>query len=143
MSDSKTRIPTTLAQRVQQIREQQGLSQTKLAELANLPLAQVQDIEAGIELFLSANVRQKLARVLKMRPASLKALEKPIPLPPPALSHSARENYIEEMLLYPHAVHPCPSCKSPLEVRIFNRRDLEDNPLVEVKAHCTKCLFRL
>lgn len=134
---------TSLAQRIQYAREAQGLSQSRLAELTNLPLSQIQDIEAGIDLFLSPSVRQKLARVLKIKPGSIKALEKPILPQQPPLSLEARDRYIEEILHHPHEVYHCPACGAPLTVRLFHRKDLEENPLVEVKAHCTRCLFKL
>lgn len=133
----------TLAQRIQQLRESRGMTQQRLAEAANLPLNQIQDIEAGIELFLSPSVRQKLARVLKVRPSTLQSVEKFIPPLQPALSQEAREQMIEEILRYPNEVYACPLCGETLAVRIFNRRDLEDNLLVEVKANCLKCLFRI
>jgi transcriptional regulator with XRE-family HTH domain len=133
----------TLAQRVQQARETLSLSQAALAEAAHIPISQVQDIEAGIELFLSPAVRQKLARVLKVRPVTLKMLEKPTPPQRPPLSLEARDSYIEELLHFPDREHSCPLCGACLEVRLFQRRDLEDNLLVEVKAHCSQCLFKL
>jgi transcriptional regulator with XRE-family HTH domain len=141
---SSRTLANTLALRVQQLREQYGYSQERLAELANLPLSQIQDIEAGIELFLSPSVRQKLARVLKTRASVLKAVEKPQQTQlTPYLSPEARERYIEEILHHPNQAYDCLICGGPLAVRLFNRRDLEDNPLVEVKAHCSRCLFRL
>ncbi len=136
----------TLAQRVQELRTHLGYSLEKVAEIANMSVSQLEDIESGIELFLSPAVRQKLARALKTRPSSLKALEKPREEGLPgktALSASARERYIEEILYHPHAEYPCPNCGTLLLVRLFNRRDLEDNPLVEVKAHCPNCLFKI
>ncbi len=136
-------LPTTLAQRVQHFRESLGITQSRLAELANLPIEQIQDIESGIELFLSPSVRQKLSRVLKIRAIVLKIVEKAPQLPPSSLSQEGRDHYIEEMLHYPHETYPCPECGAPLVVRLFHRRDLEDNPLVEVKANCSQCLFKI
>lgn len=133
----------TLARRVQSAREDRGMSQAKLAEQAFMPLQQIQDIEAGIELFLAPAVRQKLARVLKLRPQELKALETPMPAHRPALSAEGRERFIEEILHYPNQPYACPACNAPLVVRLFHRRDIEDNPLVEVKATCSECLFKI
>lgn len=138
-----TEKATTLAQFVQKAREAVGITQGKLAELANLPVNQVEDIETGIELTLSPSVRQKLAKVLKLRPVQLKNLEKQIQPPRPPLSLEARERYIDEILHYPDQSYPCPQCGTELLVRVFQRRDLEDNLLLEVKAHCPQCLFKL
>ncbi len=133
----------TLAQLLQELREKQGITTTRLAELANLPVKQIQDLEAGLELFLSPAIRQKIARVLKVRPAVLKAFEKMALPENPPLSHQAREQYLDEIMHYPNQEHLCPLCQAPLTIRLFNRRDLEDNLLLEVKAHCSKCLFKL
>jgi len=143
MTDESPASQKTLAQQIQQLREKKGITQNRLAELTHLPLSHIQDIEAGIELFLSPAVRQKIARVLKTTPQSLKALEKPITPQHPILSLEGRNRLIEEMLHFPHETYPCPQCQSPLLVRLFHRKDLEDNPLLEVKAHCEKCLFKL
>jgi transcriptional regulator with XRE-family HTH domain len=141
--DSSVSQKKTLAQWVQQLRDNRSLTQSRLAELTHLPLSQIQDIEAGIELFLSPAVRQKLARVLKTSPQGLKALEKPLTPQQPILSLEGRNRLIEEMLHFPHETYPCPQCQTPLMVRLFHRKDLEDNPLLEIKAHCEKCLFKL
>ncbi len=136
-------LPDTLAQRVQYVRENLGLTQGKLAEVANMPVSQIQDIEAGIELFLSPAVRQKLARALKLQPRLLKGVEKEPARPKPPLSQEAKDRYIEEILHHPNETYYCPECQNPLITRLFQRQDLEENRLLEVKATCSKCLFKI
>jgi len=134
----------TLAQYVQRLREKQGWTQQALADRVGLPPHQIRDIESGIELYFSPSIRQKLARVLKTRPQDLKALEKPnMAHKPFTLSEGAREQWTEELLHFPNQTHHCPACQAPLIVRLFERRDLEENPILEVKAHCSACLFKL
>ncbi len=140
----KTSPPETLASALQSLREQQGLSQAALAAKAEVPLTLIEDIEAALELFLSVTTRQKLARALKIRPSFLKSRELPRPdMPTRELSLQGRDFLTEEILHFPHESHTCPMCQAPLDVRIFQRRDLEDNPLLEVKATCSQCLFKL
>jgi transcriptional regulator with XRE-family HTH domain len=139
----KPLLGSTLAERIQILRESNGLSQSRLAEEANMPLSQIEDIEGGLELFLSPATRQKLARVLKVKSSTIKAVEKEIDAIEPRLSEEARGHFIDEIVHFPNQQYFCPFCKSPLEARIFHRKDLEDNPLVEVKANCSKCLFKL
>ena len=66
----------TLAQFVFETREKLGLSQSGLAKRCNLPVEDIQNIESGIELFLSSTVRQKLAKGLKVSLDEVKLYEK-------------------------------------------------------------------
>ena len=66
----------TLAQFVQQKREDLGLSAKGLAIKSNLDLTLIEDIESGKELFLSVTVRQNLAKGLKCHPEEIRRLEK-------------------------------------------------------------------
>lgn len=134
----------TLAQLIQQLRELRGITRQRLADLAQIPVNQLEDIESGIELFLSPATRQKLARILKTAPATIQALEKqPVLSSVNNLSTEGRERYAEEILHFPDRPHACPVCGEVMTVRLFHRRDLEDNPILEVKAHCKNCLFIL
>ena len=54
----------TLAQFVQEKRDNLGLSPKGLAVRSNLDIEVIEDIEAGKELFLSVTVRQNLAKGL-------------------------------------------------------------------------------
>lgn len=66
----------TLAQFVSKRREALGITQAALAYRCNLDCKQIEDIESGIELFLSSTVRQKLAKGLKVNLSDIKKLEK-------------------------------------------------------------------
>lgn len=142
---SETEIALSLAQWVQGIRETLGYSQSKLAEKAHLPLTLIEEIEGGLQLFMAPAQRQRLARALKVRPVEIQQVEKKWQANQPSktLSPQATEQWLDEMIHFPTATYHCPQCQNPLVVRLFHRRDLDDNPLVDVKAHCTSCLFRL
>ena len=68
----------TLARFIQNKRNELGLTQKGLAIAANIPLEDVEEVEAGKELFLPVTVRQALAKVLKCEPSEIKKLEKDI-----------------------------------------------------------------
>ncbi len=138
-------LPPTLAERVRHLREKRYMTPELLAMKAQIPVRMVEDIEGGIELFLAPAVRQRLARVLHVRPSEILEVEI---LPEfndaevPLLQRRGlelRAAIMEE----PDAPHLCPSCGAPLAARLFERRDLQDRPLIVIKANCTRCLFRL
>ena len=66
----------TLAQFVQQQRDNLGLSPKGLAMKSGLELSLIEDIEAGKELFLPVTIRQNLAKGLKCHPEEIRRLEK-------------------------------------------------------------------
>jgi transcriptional regulator with XRE-family HTH domain len=140
-----SKLPPTLAERVRFLREKRYMTQEAVAIKAQIPLRTVEDIEAGIELFLAPAVRQRLARVLHVRPGQIQEVEKqPYSEAPETYKLQRKGLSLHEAILRdPDAPHLCPSCGAPLAVRIFERRDLHDNPLTVIKAHCTQCLFRL
>lgn len=145
MTRPSTNLPATLAERIRFLREKRYMTPEAVAIKAQVSLRMVEDIEAGIEIFLAPAVRQRLARVLHVRPQQIQEVEKV----PPTLEENAPDmrrkgiHLHEDILQDPDAAHTCPSCGALLEVRVFERRDLRDNPLTVIKANCTKCLFRL
>ena len=66
---------TSLAEFIQQKRENAGYSVYGLAEKASISIEVLEDIESGQELFLPVTIRQKLARVLKCSPEEIKKYE--------------------------------------------------------------------
>jgi transcriptional regulator with XRE-family HTH domain len=142
---SLTDLPKTLAERVRFLRERRYMTPEAVAIKAQIPLKMVEDIEGGVELFLSPAVRQRLARVLHVRPGQIQEVEKQPSYASPETPALQRKglNLHEAIQREPDAPHLCPSCGAPLAVRIFERRDLQDNLITVIKANCTQCLFRL
>lgn len=130
----------TLAQFVQQQRDNLGLSPKGLAIKSGLELALIEDIEAGKELFLSVTVRQNLAKGLKCHPEEIRRLEKDF-----------RNNFvslqmidsIKELILNGAGGLKCPKCDAPLITKVEKMYDLEDNLVLHPKAHCSKCVFQI
>jgi transcriptional regulator with XRE-family HTH domain len=137
-------LPSTLALRVQALREALDLTPRQVAQRAILPLSLIEDIEQGLELFLAPAVRGKLARVLRVKPLTLEEVElRPTTPSIKPVGQSSTVQLIEHWLNTPNHAHPCPDCGQPLVLQVFARRDLHDNPLHAIKAHCTQCLFRV
>lgn len=144
-SPSSSSLPATLAERIRFLREKRYMTPEMLAMKALVPLSMVEDLEAGIEMFLSPAVRQRIARVLHVRPSQIAEAEKPPEFDNAEAAVLQRKALAlrEAILGDPDAPHLCLSCGAPLAVRLFERRDLRDNPLTVIKANCTRCLFRL
>lgn len=130
----------TLARFIQLKREELGLTQKGLAIAANVPLAIVEEVEAGKELFLAVTVRQALAKVLKCEPDEIKVLEKDIvnDIVSPEIIES-----LKQLILNGAGGLKCPKCGALLDTRIAKMYDLEDNLILHPKAHCTKCPFQI
>lgn len=130
----------TLAQFVQQTREELGLNAKGLAKKCNLDLALIERIEAGEELFLPTTVRQSLAKGLKCSLEEIKELEKDFD------SNFISDDVIvslKEKILAGDKELICPRCHSILIIKIEKMYDLEDNLMLHPKARCAKCVFQI
>ena len=130
----------SLAEFIQKKREKAGLSITGLANKTNIRLEILEDIESGKELFLSVTQRQQLARVLKCSPQDLKMREKEYRFE--VISDEVIENLKRRILNHETNLR-CPMCGEPLITRVAKMYDLEDNLILQPKAHCVKCRFQI
>jgi len=131
---------TSLAEFIQQKRENAGLSIIGLANKTNIKIETLEDIESGKELFLSVTQRQQLARILKCSPKEIKELERSYEF------QDITDEKIEEIkakILKHETNLKCPMCGEPLVTRIAKMYDLEDNLILQPKAHCVKCIFQI
>ena len=130
----------TLASFIQRTREDLGMSAKGLAAKANIELSVIEDIESGKDLFLPVTIRQKLAKALRCSLEDLIALERGYQ------DITVSEDVImsiKERILNHEKDILCPRCHEPLVVRIAKMYDLEDNLVLQPKAHCSKCVFQL
>lgn len=130
----------TLAQFIQQKREDLGLSTGGLAKKCNVELTLLEQIEAGQELFLPTTIRQNLSKGLKCSPSELKKLEKKFE------NGFVTEEIIDDLkqkILAGEENLICPKCNSKLITRIAKMYDLEDNLMLHPKARCSKCVFQI
>ncbi len=130
----------TLAQFVQEKRENLGLSASGFAKKCHLSLDLIQKIEAGEELFLPTTTRQALAKGLKCSLDEIKELEKDFEN---KFVDEDVINVLKQRILNGETQIICPKCHSPLIVRIAEMYDLEDNLMLHPKARCSKCVFQI
>ncbi len=130
----------SLAEFIQKKREKAGLSITGLANKSNIKLEILEDIESGKELFLSVTQRQQLARILKCSPKDLKMREKDYQFD--IIGDEVIDN-LKRRILNHETNLKCPLCGEPLITRIAKMHDLEDNLILQPKAHCVKCIFQI
>ena len=130
----------SLAEFIQKRRENAGLSIIGLANKTNIKLEILQDIEDGKELFLSVTQRQQLARVLKCQIQELKDHERSYEFQ--TISDEVIDN-LKTRILHHETNLRCPMCGEPLVTSIAKMYDLDDNLVLQPKAHCTKCVFQI
>lgn len=131
---------TSLAEFIIEKREKAGYSIYGLADRTNIEIEVLQDIESGQELFLPVTVRQKLARALKCSPSDIKKFEKEYQFE--VVPFEVIED-LKSKILRRETNLRCPLCGEPLVTRIAKMYDLEDNLILQPKAHCVKCVFQI
>ena len=130
----------SLAEFIQSKREKAGLSITGLASKSNVKLEFLEDVESGKELFLSVTQRQQIARALKCQPSELKEYERSYEF------QVVPDEIIEDLkskILNHETNLKCPMCGEPLVTRVAKMYDIEDNLVLQPKAHCVKCVFQI
>lgn len=131
---------TSLSEFIQEKREKAGFSVTGLANRANIPVETLEDIESGKELFLSVTIRQRLAKILKCSPADIKNYERSFEFD--EISNDVIDD-LKSRILRRETNLRCPICGEPLITRIAKMYDLDDNLVLQPKAHCVKCIFQI
>lgn len=139
---STTPLAPTLAQRVQQLRDFRNLTVKDLAKLSRFAIARIEDIEAGLESWLSASDRQLLAKALSVEPAILLEVEARPGLGD-SLEKQALAQYLSRAILEGARDLQCPNCGHTLRCSIQEGFDIEGRPIRFPKAFCTKCPFVL
>ena len=130
----------SLAEFIIDKREKEGYSIYGLADRAAIAIEILEDIESGRELFLPVTIRQKLARALKCSPAEIKKHEREYEFG--MVSFETIEE-LKNQILQRKTNLRCPLCGEPLITRIARMHDLEDNLVLQPKAHCVKCVFQI
>jgi transcriptional regulator with XRE-family HTH domain len=135
-------LAPTLAQRLVQLREMRNLTCRDLARYSRLPLKRVEDIESGIETWLSSVDRQKIAKALVIEPSVLQEVE--------VRNNIDDEKYMQEIceqiaksILAGAANLECPSCGGRLKSNIQDALDIEGNSTYFARAFCLNCPFVL
>lgn len=138
MSDLKS-----LAEYVRETREKAGFSVIGLSKKSGLSVEQIEDIEAGKDLFLPSTVRQKLAKGLKVNPVEIKEYERIMLVSYDAVTEKYINSVKKAILDGEIENLRCPICSSKLITKVVRLLDLENNIALHPKAQCSKCSFQI
>ena len=133
----------SLSEFVRDTREKAGLSALGLAKKSGLTLEQVEDIEAGKDLFLPATIRQKLAKGLKLNPSDIKKYERIMLVSYDSVTDRFIEDTKSSILQGMTENLKCPICGSKLVTKVVKLIDLENKIALHPKAQCSKCSFQI
>lgn len=140
------KLAPTLARRVNQLREARDLTVKQLAKLAQFEPRRVEDIESGLETWLSATDRQMLAQALRVDARLLQEVETRIcadSVPESLASSNSVVLELTDKILKGERDLACPDCGSALKASVQEGFDIEGAPLRLAKAFCAKCPFVL
>jgi len=138
-------LPVTLASRIAVLRERKNLTIKDLAQDSRFTKQRIEDLESGLETWLSATDRQLLARALAVDPYVIQEVEAR-----PRLEESDDPVRYAEILadladsiLKGVKEHDCPQCGNTLRCRVQEALDIDEQPIYFAKAFCQKCPFVL
>lgn len=133
----------SLSEFVRETREKIGLSVIGLSKKTGLTIAQIEDIEAGKDLFLPSTIRQKLAKGLKLNPIDIKQYERVLLVSYDKIDEKYINDVKKAILDGETENLRCPICSAKLNTKIVRLIDLENNIALHPKAQCSKCSFQI
>ncbi len=133
----------SLSEFVRETREKAGFSVQGLSKKSGLTIEQIEDIEAGKDLFLPATVRQKLAKGLKLNPVDIKQYERILIVSYDKVDDKYVKAVKKAILDGETDNLRCPICSSKLNTKVVRLLDLENNIALHPKAQCSKCSFQI
>lgn len=131
----------TLARRVFQLREFRNMTRKDLSRYSRLKEEKIEDIEAGIETWLSVTERQLLAKALAVEPVLIQEVETRPNLGAETMYQTEIE--LGKKILQGANQLECPKCGGTLSCRVEQGYDIEGNVLKMAKAFCPKCAYAL
>jgi transcriptional regulator with XRE-family HTH domain len=132
----------TLARRVFELREFRNMTVRDLAKASRFSVQRVEDIESGLETWLSSSDRQLLAKALNVEPQLLQEVETRSGLQPTTEDVRTNEQLVEAILQGVRDLQ-CPNCGGTLKCSVQEALDIEGNPTQFAKAFCVNCPFVL
>ena len=133
----------SLSEYIRENREKAGLSVIGLSKKTGLTVEQIEDIEAGKDLFLPATIRQKLAKGLKLNPNDIKKYERIMLDAFDGVTDRFIEDTKKAILMGITENLRCPICSSKLNTKVVKLIDLEEKIALHPKAQCSKCSFQI
>lgn len=132
-----------LSEFIRESREKAGLSVIGLSKKSGLTIEQIEDIEAGKDLFLPSTIRQKLAKGLKLNPVDIKQYERILLVSYDKIDEKYI-NSVKKAIIEGEVENlRCPICGAKLNTKIVRLIDLENNIALHPKAQCSKCSFQI
>jgi transcriptional regulator with XRE-family HTH domain len=138
-------LEPTLARRVAQLRDRKNLTVLDLARATRFSKERIEEIECGLETWLSATDRQLLARALAVDPIVIEEVETRPRLEPdrdPERFAKIMEEIVDSILTGVREME-CPQCGAIMRCRVQEGLDIDENPVYIAKAFCQKCPFVL
>jgi transcriptional regulator with XRE-family HTH domain len=139
-------LGSTLARRVAQLRDFRNMTVRDLAKASRFSVTRIDDIEQGLETWLSSTDRQILAKALNIEPSLLQEVERRAKLSHDnydALLVAAHQQHLADAILGGARDLECPNCGGTLKCSVQEGFDLEEKPIRFPKAFCLKCPFIL
>ncbi len=139
-------LGTTLAQRISKLRDYRNLTVKDLAKFSRFAVERIEDLEAGLETWLSASDRQRLAKALYIEANLLQEVEMRAVL---SSTKESSEYTVDRIREIAHSIIngardlECPECGGNLKCSIQQGLDLENNEILLARAFCSKCPFVL
>lgn len=144
-SDAPKELPSTLSGRIAELRERKNLTIRDLAQDSRFTKERIEDIESGLETWLSATDRQLLARALAVDPYIIQEVETRPRLEESddPVAYAAMLADLSDSILKGVKEQECPQCGNTLRCRVQEGLDIDEQPIYLAKAFCQKCPFIL
>lgn len=117
------------------------MTRKDLSRYSRLKEEKIEDIEAGIETWLSVVERQLLAKALSVEPILIQEVETRPNLGAEVMY--AAEIELGKKILQGTTQMECPKCGGTLNCRVEQGYDIEGNVLKMAKAFCQSCAYTL
>lgn len=143
--EPQVELAPTLARRISQLRERKNLTVKDLGEDSRFGRQRIEDLESGLETWLSATDRQLLARALSVDPIIIQEVEQRprLDVSDDPVAYAAMLADISDSILKGVKELDCPQCGHTLRCRVQEGLDMEEQAIYFAKAFCQKCPFVL
>lgn len=139
-------LAPTLARRLSQLREFRNMTVRDLARISRFSTERIDDIEQGLETWLSTTDRQILAKALTVEPMLLQEVERRAKMTTEHYDEQIVEmaqKHLADAILSGSRDLECPNCGGTLKCSVQEGLDIDQQPIRFPKAFCVKCPFIL
>ncbi len=136
------KLAATLAQRLQQIRHLRNMTVKDVAKASHFSQQRIEDLECGLETWLSTTDRQLLAKALVVEPALLEEVEVKT-FEADDVTRQIRNFELTQAILAGARDRDCPDCGKNLRCSVQEGIDLDGQVVHFAKAYCLRCPYVL